>query len=257
MMQLEGKVALVTGADSGIGQATAERLAEAGADVAITYHTDRDGAEETRRRVEAAGRRAYVQQVDITDPAAVTALFAAAAEALGPVNVLVANAGKGMGGMKVADMRDEKLDQILRIDLMGPLYCARAFVQARQQAGGGGRLLFIGSVAGHLPTPGSAPYGMAKAGVNSLVRSLSVEVAPDRINVNAIAPGMIETPMTQERLDDPEKRAESMQAIPWGRPGRPEEIAGLALFLVSDAADYVTGQTWTMDGGLTMNWGGA
>ena len=98
---------------------------------------------------------------------------------------------------------------------------------------------------------------MAKAGVNSLVRSLSVEVAPDRINVNAIAPGLIETPMTQKRMDDPQAREKSMQAIPWRRPGRPEEIAGLALFLVSDSADYVTGQTWVMDGGLTMHWGGA
>ena len=105
--------------------------------------------------------------------------------------------------------------------------------------------------------PGSAPYGMAKAGVSSLVRSLSREVAEDRINVNAIAPGLIATAMTQTRLDDPEQREKSMQSIPWRRPGRPEEIAGLAVFLASDLGDYVTGQTFIMDGGLTMNWGGA
>ena len=93
--------------------------------------------------------------------------------------------------------------------------------------------------------------------MNSLVRSLSREVAGDRINVNAVAPGLIATPMTQKRLDDPDARETSMKAIPWGRPGRPEEIAGLTLFLASDAADYVTGQTFVMDGGLTMNWGGA
>jgi glucose 1-dehydrogenase len=98
---------------------------------------------------------------------------------------------------------------------------------------------------------------MAKAGVNSLVRSLARELAADKINVNAIAPGLIATPMTQQRLDDPAARDKSMQAIPWGRPGRPEEIAALALFLASDEADYVTGQTLVMDGGLTMNWGGA
>ena len=98
---------------------------------------------------------------------------------------------------------------------------------------------------------------MAKAGVNSSVRSLSREWAEDKVNVNAIAPGLIATPMTQKRLDDPEQREQSMQNIPWRRPGRPEEIAALAVFLASDDADYVTGQTWVMDGGLTMNWGGA
>lgn len=155
--------------------------------------------------------------------------------------------------MTVAEMDDGKLEQVLRTDLMGPLFCARAFVRLCKQAGGGGRPVIVGSVAGHLPTPGSAPYGMAKAGVNSLVRSLSVEVAPDRINVNAIAPGLIATPMTQKGLDDAAEREKSMQAIPWHRPGRPEEIAGLAVFLLSDAADYVTGQTWVMDGGLAMH----
>ena len=255
-MDFQGKTALVTGADSGIGQATAEALAKAGANVAISYHTDAEGAAETMRRVKAAGRHGMVIRSDIGDPALVADLFEQAS-ALGTLDVLIANAGVGMSGMKVADMDDEKLDLILRTDLKGPLFCAREFVRRRQQAGGGGRIVFIGSVAGHLPTPGSAPYGMAKAGVNSLVRSLSVEVAPDRINVNAIAPGLIATPMTQKTLEDPEKREKSMASIPWHRPGEPSEIAGLALFLASDAADYVTGQTWTMDGGLTMNWGGA
>ena len=256
-MQLQGKTAIITGADSGIGRATAEAFAHAGADVAISTHTDGDGAAETARLVQAAGRRAYVVQSDITDAASVQALLDGTVAALGVPDVLVANAGRGMGGMKVADMEDAKLQMILQTDLVGPQFCARAFVRLRQKAGGGGRLVFVGSVAGHLPTPGSAPYGMAKAGVNSLVRTLSVEVAPDRINVNAVAPGLIETPMTQEHLDDPAAREKSMAAIPWHRPGRPEEIAGVVLFLASDAADYVTGQTWVMDGGLTMHWGGA
>ncbi len=256
-MKLQGRIAIITGADSGIGQATAEAFAQEGADVAVSYHTDQAGAEDTKRRIEAAGRCAFVAQADITDPASVRSLFDGAARALGAPDLLVANAGMGMDGMPVAEMQDDALMQVLRTDLIGPLYCARAFVRARMAAGGKGRLIFTGSVAGHLPAPGSAPYGMAKAGINSLVRSLSREVAEHRINVNAIAPGLIETPMTQERMDDPAARAKSMEAIPWRRPGRPEEIAGLAVFLASDAADYVTGQTWVMDGGLTMNWGGA
>ena len=256
-MQLQGKIAVVTGADSGIGQATAEAFAREGADVLVSYHTDQDGAEETRRRVDAAGRRAAVVRSDVGDPGSVRALFGRCATELGTPDLLVANAGVGMSGMPVAEMDDAKLEQVLRTDLMGPLFCAREFVQLRKAAGGKGRLGIVGSVAGHLPTPESAPNGMAKAGVNSLVRSLSVEVAPDRINVNAIAPGLIATPMTQSRLDDPEQREKSMQAIPWRRPGQPEEIAGLAVFLASDAADYVTGQTFVMDGGLTMHWGGA
>ena len=256
-MVLNDKVALITGSDSGIGQATAAAFAREGADVCVTYLTDADGAQETRRLVEGAGRRAVVMRCDVTDVRSVQAAFDRTVAELGTPDLLVANAGTGMGGMPVAEMDDDKLMQVLRTDLVGPLFCARVFVILRQAAGGKGRLIFTGSVAGHLPTPGSAPYGMAKAGVNSLVRSLSREVAKDRINVNAIAPGLIATPMTQARLDDPEAREKSMLAIPWGRPGRPEEIAGLAVFLASDAADYVTGQTFVMDGGLTMNWGGA
>ncbi|NPD68006.1 glucose 1-dehydrogenase [Lichenicola cladoniae] len=255
-MKLEHRIAIVTGADSGIGQAIAELFAHEGADVCIGYHTDREGAEETKRRVEKAGRRAVVVQGDVGRPADVEALFQAAS-GLGIVDVLVNNAGKGMGGTPVAELEDEMLELVLRTDLMGPLFCCRAFIRLRKKHGGKGRIVTISSVAQHLPTPGSAPYGMAKAGVGSLTRSLAIELAPDRINVNNIAPGLIQTPMTQETLDDPEKSRKSMDSIPWHRPGQPEEIARLAVFLASDDADYVTGQTWTMDGGLTMNWGGA
>ena len=255
-MKLQTHIALVTGADSGIGQATAELFAKEGADVCISYHSDQSGAEETKRRVEAAGRRATVVQCDVGDPASVAALFEQTTS-LGPLDVLVNNAGKGMGGMPVADMEDAKLEQILRTDLMGPLFCARAFIRLRRAHGGKGRIVNISSVAQHLPTPESAPYGMTKAGLGSLTRSLSREVAEDRINVNNVAPGLIQTPMTQERLDDPKKAEQSFERIPWHRAGQPEEIARVVLFLASDDGDYVTGQTWVMDGGLTMNWGGA
>jgi glucose 1-dehydrogenase len=255
-VKLNDKIAVITGADSGIGQAMAETFAREGADIVIGYNSHADGARETEQRVR-AGRRSHVVQVNVGDPASVRAMFDAAVTTFGMPDLLMANAGTGMSGMPVAEMDDGKFEQIIRTDLMAPLFCARAFIRLRRQAGGRGRIVFTGSVAGHLPTPESAPYGMAKAGLNSLVRSLSRELADDKINVNAIAPGLIATPMTQTRLDDPEAYEKSIKAIPWGRPGRPEEIAALALFLASDDADYVTGQTLVMDGGLTMNWGGA
>jgi len=256
-MKLQGRRALITGADSGIGQATAELFAREGADVAITYHTDEAGAAETARRVEAAGRKALVTQTDVGDPASVAATFERIASALGPLDILVNNAGQAMSGMAVADMEDAKLEQILRVNLMGPLFCCRPFIKLRRAQGGRGRIVTISSVAQHLPTPESAPYGMSKAGVGSLTRSLARELAEDRINVNNIAPGLIQTPMTQERFEHPEKIEASLEKIPWRRAGQPEEIAKVALFLASDDADYVTGQTWIVDGGLTMQWGGA
>jgi glucose 1-dehydrogenase len=257
-MRLDNKIAIVTGADSGIGQATAEEFAKAGADVVITFHTDEAGAVETKRLVEAAGRRAMVAQLDVRDPRAVADFFERARTEFGVPHVLVNNAGKGMGEKTaVADLSEEQLDVVLDTNLKGPLYCAREFVKLRKSDGGRGRIVNISSVAQHLPTAQSAPYGMSKAGLGSFTRSLSVELAELRINVNNIAPGMIETPMTQERIDDPEKREASFKEIPWHRAGQPVEIARLALFLASDFGDYVTGQTWTMDGGLTMNWGGA
>ena len=256
-MKLKEQRALVTGADSGIGQAIAETFAQEGADVAIVYHTDRDGAEQTRQRVEAAGRRALVIQGDVGDPASVRRMFDETVRTLGGLDILVNNAGVGADAAPVDQIEDAQLERVLRTDLMGPLFCCRAFVKLRKQCGGGGRIVTISSVAQHLPTPDSAPYGMAKAGVGSLTRSLSREVADIKINVNNIAPGLIETPMTQGRLDDPAARERSFGVIPWHRAGQPREIARLALFLAADDGDYVTGQTWTIDGGLSMQWGGA
>lgn len=256
-MKLQNKRALVTGGDSGIGQAIAAIFAEQGADVAVVYYTDAEGAAETKRRVEAAGRKALVLQGDVGDPASVAKIYEAVARDLGPLDILVNNAGIAPDNAEVADLTDEALESVLRTNLMGPLFCARPFIRLRRQNGGGGRIVNISSVAQHLPTPESAPYGMAKAGLGSFARSLSRELAEDKINVNNIAPGLIQTPMTQDRLDDPKARAESFEKIPWHRAGQPEEIARLALFLASDDGDYVTGQTWVMDGGLTMQWGGA
>ncbi|WP_375410559.1 SDR family NAD(P)-dependent oxidoreductase [uncultured Methylobacterium sp.] len=256
-MKLQGKRALVTGADSGIGQAVAELFAREGADVAITYHTDAEGAAETARRVEAGGRRCLVIRTDVTDPASVEATFAQVAKDLGVLDILVNNAGQAMSGMPVAEMDDAKLELILRVNLMAPVYCARAFIKVRRAHGGRGKIVIVSSVAQHLPTPESAPYGMSKAGVGSLCRSLSRELAEDRINVNNVAPGLIETPMTSDRFEDPKKLEASLERIPWHRAGQPDDIAKAILYLSGDDSDYVTGHTLVVDGGLTMQWGGA
>ncbi len=248
----------MTGADSGIGRAIAEEFAKAGADVCITFHTDAEGASTTEQLVKAAGHKAIVERLDVRNAADVDRVFKKFAEGVGPLDVLVNNAGKGMEAKTaVADLDETQLNVVLETNLKGPLYCARTFINMRKQHGGRGRIINISSVAQHLPTANSAPYGMSKAGLGSLTRSLAIELAEMKINVNNIAPRMIETPMTQERIDDPEKREASFGEIPWHRAGQPVEIARLALFLASDFGDYVTGQTWTIDGGLTMNWGGA
>jgi len=255
MPYLESKIALITGSDSGMGQAMAEEFAKAGADVAVTFHTDEAGAEESRRRVQAAGRRAMVRQTDVRDEKSVARLFEAVSGELGTPDILVNDAGVGSSGASVADTTTEEFDRVIKTDLYGPFFCCREFIRRRQSAGGGGKIINITSVHEAIPSPGSAAYGAAKGGLLTLTRSLALELAPLRINVNAIAPGLIRTPMTAERTTDPEKMKEQLPNIPWNRPGEPWEVARLALYLASADSDYVTGQSFTIDGGLEMNWG--
>ena len=255
MAKLDKKIALITGSDSGMGQAMAEEFARAGANVVLTFHTDEAGAEESRRRVQAAGRKAMVRQLDVRDETSVAALFDAACRELGAPDILVNDAGVGSGGASVAEMATEEFDRVIKTDLYGPFFCCRAFIRRRQAAGGGGKILNITSVHEAIPSPGSAAYGAAKGGLLTFTRSLALELAPLRINVNAVAPGLIRTPMTAKRTEDPEAMKKELPNIPWNRPGEPWEIARLALYLVSEDADYVTGQSFTIDGGLEMNWG--
>lgn len=255
MPKLDNKIALITGSDSGMGQAMAEEFAKAGAQVAITFHTDETGAEESRRRVQAAGRRAIVRQTDVRDEKSVARLFEAVSGELGIPDILVNDAGVGSSGASVADTTTEEFDRVVKTDLYGPFFCCREFIRRRQSAGGGGKIINITSVHEAIPSPGNAAYGAAKGGLLTLTRSLALELAPLRINVNAIAPGLIRTPMTSKRTEDPEKMKEQLPNIPWNRPGEPWEVARLALYLASADSDYVTGQSFTIDGGLEMNWG--
>lgn len=254
MGKLEGKVAIVTGSDSGIGQAIAIAFAREGASVLVTWHRDEAGAKETLARIEADGGRGIARPLEIADESSVEALFRAADAELGTVDILVNNAGMGEGG-ETADLPTEVFDRVLKTDLYGPFFCARAFIQRRRAAGGRGKIVNVTSVHDTIPSPRSIPYSAAKGGLLTVTRSLALELAPLKINVNAIAPGQIRTPMTEGRIQDPKRHAEEMENIPWGRPGEPEEVAILAVYLASDDADYVTGQNFVIDGGLEMNWG--
>ncbi|HEX2529435.1 MAG TPA: SDR family oxidoreductase [Geminicoccus sp.] len=252
---LEGRIAIITGSDSGMGQAMAEVFAQHGADIAVTYQSDETGARETASKVTAAGRRCLVQQVDVRDEHNVAALFQAVDQELGTPDILVNNAGTGSKGAPLVDTPTEEFDLVIRTDLYGPFFCCREFIRRRRAAGGRGKIVNVTSVHEAIPSPQNTAYGAAKGGLLTLTRSLALELAEMKINVNAIAPGLIRTPMTMQRTDDPEKRREEMPRIPWHRPGEPREVARLALYLVSYDADYVTGQSFTIDGGLEMNWG--
>jgi glucose 1-dehydrogenase len=196
-----------------------------GAEVAVAFHSDRDGAEATAGRVADAGRRAIVQKLDVADEGSVVNLFKSVSERLGPPSILVNNAGSmGANGKEIVDLSGQDFDRAVRTDLHGPFFCCREFVRRRPASGGGGRIVNVTSVHETIPSPRNAGYGAAKSGLLTFTRSLALEVAPLRINVNAIAPGLIRTPMT----DDPETRAEELPNIPWRRPGEPWEVARLA-----------------------------
>jgi glucose 1-dehydrogenase len=253
--RLDGKVALITGSDSGIGQATATAFAGEGADVIITYLDDADGAGRTREAVEAAGRRALVVQCDVSREEEVESLFDSALQTFGTVDILMNNAGVDASGTNVAELSTEVWDRAIRTNLYGYFFCCRRFAQIRTAAGGGGKVINISSVHEDIPNAGGSDYDCSKGAIRMLTRTLALELAPLRVNVNSLAPGMVLTPFNQPAIDDPALLDEQVQSIPWKRAAEPAEIAGLAVFLASPQADYVTGATYVMDGGLMRNLG--
>ncbi len=254
-MKLADKIAVITGSESGIGQAVAVAFAKEGADVAVTYWHDQAGAETTKRLVEEEGRRAIIVQTDVREAAQVAKLFEETERQLGTPFILVNDAGVDATGDEVADMKLEDWDDRIKTNLYGPFYCCQLFIRARRQAGGEGKIISITSVHEDIPRAGAAGYCASKGALRNLTRTLTLELAPDRINVNNIAPGMVLTPMNQPALDDPKVLEEQVQSIPWKRAAEPWEIAKLALYLASEDAAYASGQTFTLDGGLSMNQG--
>jgi glucose 1-dehydrogenase len=253
--RLTGKVALITGSDSGIGQATAIEFAGEGADVVVTYLHDVDGAGETATAVRAAGRRALVVQADVSDETQVEQMFDAAIAEFGRVDILVNNAGVDASGTPVAELSTQVWDRAIRTNVYGPFFCCRRFIQLRLAADGGGKIINVSSVHADNPNAGGSDYDCSKGAVRMLTRTLALELAPHKINVNSLAPGMVLTPFNQAAIDDPDVLDEQVQSIPWKRAAQPAEIAKLALFLASPDADYVTGASYVMDGGLMINLG--
>jgi glucose 1-dehydrogenase len=245
---LDGKVALITGAGSGIGYAIAERFARAGAAVAIDYFGDGEEAHALARDLGAAGAKAVALEADVSDAASVESLVTQIVEDFGRLDVLVNNAGIEKS-QPLLEVDEATWDRTLAVDLKGPFLCLQATAR-RMKESGGGSIVNISSVHEDLPFPSHTPYAAAKGGLRMLMRNAALELAPFGIRVNNIAPGAIATPINAAALANPANVKRLKEIVPLMRIGKPEEVAAVALFLASDRSSYVTGSTYYVDGGM-------
>src|SRR5580692_10337852 len=253
MQRLQGKVAIVTGASSGIGQGIAKRLGFEGAKIIVDYVGSPDGANETARAIKDAGSEAEIVQADVTSADAVRALVDAAWSRFGSADILVNNAGMEKKS-DFWDTTEDDYDKILAVNLRGPFFLSQAFVRRLRDAKRPGRIINISSVHEDMVFPGFATYCCSKGGMRMLMRDLAVELGPLGITVNNVAPGAIATPINKALLEDKPKLNALLANIPLGRMGTPEDVAGLVAFLCSDDASYITGSTFVIDGGLMRNY---
>ncbi len=243
-----GRVAIVTGGTRGIGRAIVSRLAEEGVNLAISYRSNDDAAEETAEKVRSCSVECELFKGDVASPASVEALFRGVSEAFGQVDILVNNAGITRDNLMMR-MKEEEFDEVLRTNLKGTYLCTRAALRPMVRARWG-RIVNVSSVVGLVGNAGQANYAASKAGIIGFTKSVAREVAQRGITVNAVAPGYVETKLTGSLPENVKEQVRSQ--IPAGRFGEPEEIAEVVTFLAAEEAGYVTGQTIAVDGGMTM-----
>jgi len=251
-MVLEGQVALITGASSGIGSATAEAMAKQGARVAVNYCKNRDGAERTVKAIAKLGREAMAIRADVTRNPDVQSMAEAVRDRWGRIDILVNNAGDLIARRTLADMNEDYWDQVMALNLKSAFLCVKAVWEemAKRKSG---CIINVTSIAGRNGGgPGAAAYAAAKGGLLTYTKGLARELAPHGIRVNAIAPGVIRTPY-HERYSPPELFQKYVATIPLGRAGTSEEIAEVIVFLVSPAARYIIGETVEVNGGMWMD----
>lgn len=250
-MDLSHNVALVTGASSGIGAATARVFADLGAKVALGYFHNEKGALETCDRIRAAGGTAIAIQADLHHPAEAHNLVASAAGQLGPIDILVNNAGSLVKRMKIAEVTEEGWDDVMDLNLKSAAFCTQAVAPGMSERKKGA-IINIVSIAGRNGGgPGASVYAAAKAALISLTKSQAKELAPFGVRVNAVSPGVIDTPF-HEVFSTPEMIRNFVAGIPMGRTGKPEECAHVIAFLASNAASYIAGETIEVNGGQLM-----
>lgn len=253
MRGLKGKVAIVTGAGSGIGQGIAKRLGCEGAKVIVDYVGAPEGAEETERALAAAGGEGQIVKADVTKMDDVNSLVNTAWDRFGSADILVNNAGME----KRSDFwntPEEDYDKIMAVNLRGPFFLAQAFVRRLRETKRPGRIVNISSVHEDMAFPGFSTYCCSKGGLRMLMRDLAVELGPLGITVNNVAPGAIVTPINKTLLEDKPKLDALLANIPLGRLGTVDDVAGLVAFLASDDASYISGSTYVVDGGLSRNY---
>lgn len=255
---LTGQPALVTGANSGIGKAVALGLARAGADVVVNYVVDPGEADAVVHEIEAIGRKAIAIKADVSKEDEVEQMFAAAAEHFGTLHIVVSNAGLQRDSA-FTDMTLDQWNNVIGVNLTGQFLCTRAAARIFKQRGvvpsvsqAAGKIICMSSVHQQIPWAGHANYAASKGGVMLLMKSIAQELAPHLIRVNSIAPGAIRTPINTAAWETPSAYADLMTLVPYKRIGEPDDIAQAAVWLASDASDYVTGATLFVDGGMTL-----